>query len=75
MSRRPLNLAGMPNLDQLLAEAERQQLEVEKVNRTGEVRITAPWGKVLCNARRNGLSGAELLDRPSERATGRPVVR
>lgn len=69
--KKPLDLSGMPNLDSLLDEAVRQELDVEKAKSTGEVRITAPWGKVLCNSRRkSGNQALRQLLREGQRRRG-----
>ena len=71
MSKKPLDLSGMPNLDLLLAEAERQGLRVEKLRRTGEVSIRAAWGSVVCNARKKGGNMAlRALLREGQRRRG-----
>lgn len=61
MASKPLDLSGVPNLIDLLAEARRLGLKVDTVNRTGEIRITAPWGMVKCNNRRKDGNRALIV--------------
>lgn len=63
MARQPLDLSGVPNLDKLLAEAERLGCTVSKVHRKGEVRITHPDmpNRLNLNARRKDGTRAALL--------------
>jgi hypothetical protein len=61
MAHRPLDLSGVPNLIDLLAEAKRLGLRVDLVTRTGEVRITAAWGMVKCNNRRKDGNRALIV--------------
>ena len=49
---RQLDLSGMPNREQLIAEARRRGMRVEMVRGTGEVRITGKGGFVTINNRR-----------------------
>jgi len=49
---KPLDLSGVPNLIDLLAEAKRLGLRVDIVRRTGEIRVVAGWGSATCNNRR-----------------------
>jgi hypothetical protein len=54
VSRKPLNLAGTPNLRDLLVEAARLGCGIENNPRTGEVRVTVPGAanRLNINSRR-----------------------
>ena len=54
MAKKPLDLSGVPNLDQLLTEAQRLGCTVTNPRRQGEVRISHPaiGYRLNLNARR-----------------------
>lgn len=69
MSKKRLDLSGTPNLRDLLVEARRLGLVVGTVPRTGEVRVVAPWGRMvtLNNRRKDGARALIVLLREAQR--------